>query len=156
MGTEYKAVHEIVNDHRPATVLQADRSMPDVLMLGFKSLTWLNGIGVLLVVLCGLGILPTEVPSYLLRMPLVAFLCGLALAGLGLLWVYMAQASLFMRSNGRRRYHWIPVMFVLGSYCFSMAAFAAGCWLLVGMGSLVIDGWSMGFGGIQHFDWFQG
>ena len=121
--------------------------MPEVLMLGFRFLAWINGMGVLLVVLCALGIVPTEVPSYFLRMPLIAFLCGLALAGLGLLWVYMAQASLAVRSQGgRRRHHWVPVVCVLGSYCVSMVMFAVGCWLLVGMGSLAIDDWSFDLG----------
>lgn len=146
MGNEYKAVHEMLNeDQRPVRVA-VDRTMPEVLMLGFRFLAWLNGMGVLLVVLCALGIVPTEVPSYFLRMPLIAFLCGLALAGLGLLWVYMAQASLGLRPSGRRRHHWVPVLCVLGSYCVSMAVFAAGCWLLVGMGSLVMDDWSHDFG----------
>ncbi|MDX3895792.1 MAG: hypothetical protein QHC66_13830 [Pusillimonas sp.] len=141
MGTEYKAVHEMLNeDHRPQAV---DRTLPDVLTLGFRFLAWINGVGVLLVVLCALGIVPTEVPAYFLRMPLLAFLCGLALAGLGLLWVYMAQASLGLRArDGRRRPHWIPVLCVLGSYCVSMVTFAVGCWLLVGMGSLANDDWS--------------
>ncbi|WP_397473047.1 hypothetical protein [Pusillimonas sp.] len=120
--------------------------MPQVLMLGFKFLAWLNGMGVLLIVLCALSVIPTEVPSYLLRMPLVAFLCGLALAGLGLLWVYMVQASLVLRPRGRRRHHWIPVICVLACYCASMVIFAVGCWLLVSMGSLVSDGWSHNFG----------
>lgn len=146
MGTEYKAVHEMLNeDHRPAAV---DRTMPDVLMLGFRFLAWINGLGVMLVVLCALGIVSTEVPAYFLRMPLVAFLCGLALAGLGLLWVYMAQLSLGAFRNGRRRYHWVPVLCVLGSYCVSMVMFAVGCWLLVGMGSLANDDWSYEDGGL--------
>jgi len=141
MGTEYKAVHEMLNeDHRPTTV---ERTSSDVLTLGFKFLAWINGVGVLLVVLCALAILPIEVPAYLLRMPLVAFLCGLALAGLGLLWVYMVQASLGSRiRNGQRRPHWVPVLCVLASYCVSMVMFAAGCWLLLGMGSLANDDWS--------------
>lgn len=146
MGNEYKAVHEIVADAPVPVGMPADRSMPQVLMLGFKFLAWLNGMGVLLIVLCALSVIPTEVPSYLLRMPLIAFLCGLALAGLGLLWVYMVQASLILRSPGRRRHHWIPVVCVLGCYCASMVIFAVGCWLLVSMGSLVSDGWSHNFG----------
>src|SRR5690606_24384086 len=151
MGTEYKAVHEMLNeDHAPAAV---DRALPDVLMLGFRFLAWINGAGVMLVVLCALGVLPTEVPAYFLRMPLLAFLCGLALAGLGLLWVYMAQASLGLRRrDGRRRPHWIPVLCALASYCVSMVMFAVGCWLLVGMGSLANDDWSYddsGLGGLS-------
>ena len=146
MGNEYKAVHEILNDERRPVAAGVDRVMPEVLMLGFRFLAWINGMGVLLVVLCALGIVPTEVPSYFLRMPLIAFLCGLALAGLGLLWVYMAQASLGMRSAGRRRYHWVPVLCVLGSYCVSMVMFAVGCWLMVGMGSIAIDDSSFGLG----------
>ena len=151
MGNEYKAIHEIVNDAPALPSAPVDRSMPQVLMLGFRFLAWLNGMGVLLIVLCALGILPTEVPSYLLRMPLVAFLCGLALGGLGLLWVYMVQASLVLRPRGRRRHHWVPVICVLGSYCISMVMFAVGCWLLVSMGSLVSDGWSHGFGSNGFF-----
>lgn len=146
MGNEYKAVHEIVNDAAPPAAVPADKSMPQVLMLGFRFLAWLNGVGVLLIVLCSVGVIPAEVPPYLLRMPLVAFLSGLALGGLGLLWVYMVQASLAMRPQGRRRHHWIPVVCVLGSYCASMAMFAVGCWLIVSMGSLVSDDWSRTFG----------
>ncbi len=136
-------------DHRPPTV---ERTPSCVLTLGFKFLAWINGVGVLLVVLCALAILPVEVPAYLLRMPLVAFLCGLALAGLGLLWVYMAQASLGSSRvrNGQRRPHWVPVLCVLASYCVSMVMFAAGCWLLLGMGSLANDDWS------YEYDSFDG
>lgn len=147
MGNEYKAVHEMLGEEpRPAT---EERAMPVILMLGFKFLAWVNGLGVMLVVLCALGIVPTEVPAYFLKMPLVAFLSGMALAGLGLLWLYMAHASQGMRQlSARRRYHWLPVFCMLASYCVSMVMFAVGCWLLLGLGSLANDKWDFGgYGG---------
>ena len=147
MGNEYKAVHEMLNDKPRSIVVRPDHVMPEVLMLGFRFLAWINGLAVMLVVLCALGILPTEVPSYYLRMPLLAFLSGLALAGLGLLWVYMAQASLGVAHAGsRRRYHWLPVICVLACYCVSLVMFSAGCWLLVNIGSLALDDWGVDFG----------
>src|SRR5690606_8698073 len=146
MGNEYKAVHEIIDEPGSSTAVRGDTSMPQVLMLGFRYLAWLNGVGVRLVALSALGVIPTEVPSYLLRLPLIAFLCGLALTGLGLLWVYMVQASLLLRAPARRRHHWLPVICVLGCYCASMAVFIVGCWILVGMGGLATDGWTHDFG----------
>ncbi|HLU19434.1 MAG TPA: hypothetical protein VKZ66_05700 [Pusillimonas sp.] len=146
MGNEYKAVHEIIDEPGSSTAVRGDTSMPQVLMLGFRYLAWLNGVGVLLIALSALGVIPTEVPSYLLRLPLIAFLCGLALTGLGLLWVYMVQASLLLRAPARRRHHWLPVICVLGCYCASMAVFIVGCWILVGMGGLATDGWTHDFG----------
>src|SRR5690606_22761553 len=113
---------------------------------GFRYLAWLNGVGVLLIALSALGVIPTEVPSYLLRLPLIAFLCGLALTGLGVLWVYMVQASRLLRAPARRRHHWLPAIRVLGCYCASMAVFIVGCWILVGMGGLATDGWTHDFG----------
>lgn len=147
MGNEYKAVHEMLSEDQRST--SEYRFMPAILTLGFKFLAWINSLGVLLVVLCALGVVPTEVPAFFLKMPLLAFLCGMALAGLGLLWLYMAHASLGMRSqSARRRYHWLPVFCVLASYCVSMVMFAVGCWLLLGLGSLATDNWDFsGYGG---------
>jgi len=117
--------------------------LPALLAMGFRFMAWVNGLGVLLAVLCALGILPTDLPPQLLKLPLAAFLCGLALAGLGLAWACAAQASHQARlaPGGRRhRLHWLPTFCSLAAYGLAMAMFVAGCWFLVNLAALVYQG----------------
>ena len=98
--------------------------------LGFKSLAWLNGIGIGVVLASSAGVLPLELATVWLRFPLAVFLGGLALALLGLLWSFPLMNSLDARLvTGRRSpLHWIPLACTLLAYILSLAAFAAGCW----------------------------
>lgn len=109
------------------------RPMTSILMLGFKYLAWLNGLGLLLVMLCALGLISTEFSPEWLRFPLLAFSSGVLLCGLSLLWAYLAQVSLFNQSVAgyARRTHWVPLTCMIIGYCLSLAAFLVGCWLIV-------------------------
>lgn len=109
------------------------RPMSSILMLGFKYLAWLNGLGLLLVLLCALGVISTDFSPEWLRFPLLAFSSGVLLCGLGLLWAYLAQVSLFNQSMAgyARRTHWIPLTCMVIAYCLSLAACLIGCWLVV-------------------------
>src|SRR5690606_18573747 len=100
-------------------------------VLGFKFLAWLNGLGVLLVLSCSIGLVEFGLAPQWLRLPLAAFLAGLALCALGLLWSYPAQSSLLDQvSSGRlvRRMHWLPLFCTILAYSLSLIAFALGCW----------------------------
>ncbi|RTZ41110.1 hypothetical protein EKL30_15620 [Candidimonas sp. SYP-B2681] len=109
------------------------------LALGFKFLAWINGIGVVAILAFGVGIVPIDLAPPWLRVPLAAFLGGLVLAALGLLWSYSVQASLFNQSlaGRRRRTHWIPMFFTILAYSFSLLAFVCGCWFTLNLASMV-------------------
>src|SRR5690606_16678162 len=98
--------------------------------LGFKFLAWINGLGVMLIVFCALGIIETSVELQWLRWPLAADLGGMTLAALGLLWTYPALSSLLNQAvaNRSRRAHWVPVLLIMLAYGASMMAFVIGCW----------------------------
>lgn len=104
-----------------------------ILMLGFKHLVWLNSLGLLLVLLCALGIIPTDFSPEWLRLPMLAFSCGMLFCGLGLIWAYLLQASLFNQAMAGyvRRTHWVPLFCTVIAYCLSLLAFLAGCWLVM-------------------------
>jgi len=102
-------------------------------VLGFKFLAWLNGLGVLLVLFCSIGVVEFGLAPQWLRLPLAAFLAGLALCALGLLWSYPTQSSLLNQvASGRlvRRTHWLPMFCTLLAYSLSFIAFALGCWFV--------------------------
>ncbi len=121
---------------------QSLQALSRPLILAFKFLAWMNGLGLLLVAFCAFGIVAADIPPYLLRFPLAAFLGGLILAGLGLLWAYLEQLNLYARLVGgqRRKTHWVPLFCVIVSYLFSMLACAGGIWFLVNLAALVYQG----------------
>lgn len=125
-----------VNNAGRAYVYQ---SLTATFSLGFKFLAWLNCLGVLLVVLCALGLAPVALTPYLLRLPLAAFVCGVAFCGLGLLWSFLVQSSLIRQLvlGEPRRTHWVPMFCVLLAYSLSLLAFIVGCWFLVNLAGLV-------------------
>lgn len=125
-----------VNQAGPASAYQA---LTTVSMLGFKFLAWVNGIGALLIVVCSIGIIQTDLSPYLLRLPLAAFIAGLALCGLGLLWSYLVQTSLFSQllAGRARRTHWVPMFCALVAYSLSIGAFMMGCWFTVNLAAIV-------------------
>jgi hypothetical protein len=110
--------------------LHALRTLAGGLVLGFKFLAWTNGLGVLLLLCSSLGIVQIDLDLQWLRFPLAAFLAGLALSALGLLWSYPVQSSLLHQLlTGRpRRTHWLPLFCTLVAYSLSLLAFIAGCW----------------------------
>ncbi len=110
--------------------------------LGFKFLAWINCLGVSLVVLCALGLFPVALTPYLLRLPLIAFACGIAFCGLGLMWSYLVQGSLIgqLVLGEVRRTHWVPMFCVLIAYGLSLLAFIVGCWFLVNLAGAVYQG----------------
>lgn len=107
------------------------------MVTGFKFLAWINGLGILAVMACTVDIIQIDLDSSWLRMPLLAFLAGLALCALGLLWTYPTQASLLAQAYAERarRGHWIPVFCVMVSYSLSLLAFVVGCWFFQGIAS---------------------
>jgi hypothetical protein len=111
-------------------------SLSAAFTLGFKFLAWINGLGVLLLVFCSLGVLETAIDPPWLRWPLAAYLAGLTLAALGLLWTYPALTSLLGQAvSGRtRRTHWIPVFCIMLAYGLSMMAFVVACWFTFSVG----------------------
>ncbi|HEY9459615.1 MAG TPA: hypothetical protein VIR04_02310 [Paralcaligenes sp.] len=107
--------------------------------LGFKFLAWINGVGALLIVACSIGVVQVDLSPYLLRLPLASFMAGLALCGLGLLWSYLVQSSLFNQLlEGRaRRTHWVPMFCAMIAYSLSMAAFVMGCWFTLNLAAAI-------------------
>lgn len=108
------------------------------LALGFKFLAWINSLGVVVILFFGLGIIQADLAPQWLRLPLAAFLAGLVLSALGLLWTYPAHASLINQLvSGRvRRTHWIPLSCTIIAYTLSLLAFVGGCWITLGLGHL--------------------
>ncbi len=108
------------------------------LALGFKFLAWINSLGVVVILFFGLGIIQVDLAPHWLRLPLAAFLAGLVLSALGLLWTYPAQASLLNQlvSGRARRTHWLPLSCTIIAYTLSLLAFVAGCWITLGLGHL--------------------
>jgi hypothetical protein len=121
--------------------------------LGFKFLVWLNGLGVLLVLGCAMGIVSTELEPQWLRMPLAVFLAGLVLSGLGLLWSYLVQASLFRQVIGGhlRRTHWIPLFCAMVAYSLSLAAFVVACWITLALSGMAYQGANAGSADEENF-----
>jgi hypothetical protein len=113
----------------------ANGALTASLSLGFRFLAWLNGLGVLLILVCATGMVQTDLVAGWLRLPMAAFLAGLVLCGLGLLWSYLVLASLFaqMVRGQTRRTHWIPLFCAMVAYSLSMVAFVAGCWFTLGL-----------------------
>lgn len=87
------------------------QSLTSTLTLGFKFFAWINGLGVIATLSVGMGVITTDLAPQWLRLPLAAFLGGLTLAALGLLWSYPTQASLLNQliAGRTRRTHWIPL-----------------------------------------------
>jgi hypothetical protein len=110
--------------------LHALRTLAGGLVLGFKFLAWTNGLGVLLLLCCSMGIVQADLDPQWLRFPLAAFLAGLALGALGLLWSYPVQSSLLnqLLTGKARRSHWLPLFCTLVAYSLSLLAFIAGSW----------------------------
>lgn len=117
----------------------AYQALTSVFMLGFKFLVWINGLGVLLVIFCALGLIQTDLTPFMLRLPLALFMAGLAFCGLGLLWSYLVQTSLFSQliSGRPRRTHWLPMFFALIAYSLGMLAFVLGCWFTLNLTAIV-------------------
>lgn len=108
----------------------AYKALAGVFAQGFRFLVAINGIGVALTLLAAVGAIQTNLAPQLFRMPLAAFLGGLALCGVGLLWVFLVQASLFgqLADGHRRRTHWVPMVCALLAYGLSLLVFVVGCW----------------------------
>ncbi|NYT83440.1 hypothetical protein H0A70_18320 [Alcaligenaceae bacterium] len=123
-------------DNNQYTRFRALDSLSATFSLGFKFLAWINGLGVLLLVFCSLGIFESAIELQWLRWPLAAYLAGLTLAALGLLWTYPALASLLGQAvSGRvRRTHWLPMFCIMLAYGLSMMAFVAACWFTFSVG----------------------
>jgi hypothetical protein len=122
-----------------AGLSSAIQVLATTLGLGFKFLAWVNGLALLLLMACAVGIIDVDLGAPWLRLPITLFLAGLALATLGLLWSYPVQASLLNQlAEGRpRRGHWIPLICVMTAYGLSLLAFVIACWLTLGMASFM-------------------
>jgi hypothetical protein len=129
---------DIMNNNQ-AGLSSAIQVLAGTLGLGFKFLAWVNGLALLLLMACAIGIIDVDLATPWLRLPVTIFLAGLALAMLGLLWSYPVQASLLNQlAEGRpRRGHWIPLICAMTAYGLSLVAFVAACWLTLGMASFV-------------------
>ncbi|PLC49430.1 hypothetical protein CR159_12555 [Pollutimonas subterranea] len=108
------------------------------LALGFKFLAWINGMGVVVILAFGLDIIQVDLAPQWLRLPMAAFLAGMVLSALGLLWTYPALASLLNQlvSGRARRTHWLPLSCTMIAYALSLFAFVCGCWITLGLGHL--------------------
>ncbi len=127
-----------MNDYS-ADAGRSGRATSSALLVGFRFLAWLNGLALASVLACAMGVIETELPVQYLKLPVAAFLSGLALAGLGLLWAFIVQVNLDRPLNEarRKRAHWLPLFCTVLAYSLSMAAFAVGCWFLVNLGAYV-------------------
>lgn len=99
---------------------------------------WFNGLGVALLFSVALGLLPSALSPYWLRLPLALFLAGMMLALMGLFWAGMLRLTVARQqtSGYARRTYWIPALFAIISYFFALIAFAAACWAFLGVASL--------------------
>lgn len=95
-------------------------------------------MGIVVILSLGIGLVQIELAPQWLRLPLAAFLGGLTLSALGLLWAYPVQASLLNQLIvGRsRRTHWIPLCCTMVAYCLALLAFVFGCWATLGLASV--------------------
>lgn len=109
-----------------------------LLVLGFKLVTGLNALGLVLVFGLALDLMPLSLQAFWLRLPMALFLAGLALGAVGLLWSGLAQAAIQEQTRGGqlRRLHWVPALLAIASHALALLAFAAGCWALLGLTSL--------------------
>lgn len=116
----------------------AYHALATVFAQGFRFLAWINGLGVLCSLGAAVGILGTNVSPGLFRIPLAAYIAGLALCGVGLLWSYLVQTLLFSQLvEGRhRRSHWVPLACTLLAYGLSLVMFVAGCWVMLHLAEL--------------------
>jgi hypothetical protein len=126
----------------PIGPIPAVQALASSLALGFKFLAWVNGLGVAAMLLFSVGIVPMDLAPQWLRMPMAAFLGGMALCALGLLWSYPVQASLLNQliSGRARKTHWVPLLLAMLAYSFSLLAFIVGCWFTLGLASIVYQG----------------
>ncbi|NYT77925.1 hypothetical protein H0A71_13045 [Alcaligenaceae bacterium] len=117
-------------DNSPSNLVSV-QALGRTLTLGFKFVAWLNGLGLLLTIMLSMGV-TMEVSAVWYRLPLAAYLSGLALAGLGLLWSCPAQTSLLyqLSRSYKTRGHWVPLFCTLLAYALSMIVFVMGCWAL--------------------------
>lgn len=129
---------DIMNNNQ-AGLSSAIHVLAATLGLGFKFLAWINGLALLLLMACAMGIIDVDLAAHWMRLPVTIFLAGLALATLGLLWSYPVQASLLNQlAEGRpRRGHWIPLICAMTAYGLSLLAFVLGCWLTLGLAGFV-------------------
>ncbi len=95
-------------------------------------LGWLNAIGALVEVAFSLGVLGADVAPPDLGLPLAVFLVGVVACGAAMLCWGLAQAGMSAARPPRRCMAaavWLGAL----AYIVSLAAFAAGCWLSVGV-----------------------
>lgn len=126
------------SQNRHAGKGHAYKALTGVFAQGFRFLAAINGLGVALTLFAAMGTIPTNLAPQLFRMPLAAFLGGLALCGVGLLWGFLAQASLFgqLIEGRRKRTHWVPLACALLAYGLSLLVFVVGCWFTLGLANL--------------------
>ena len=100
----------------------------------FRFLGWLNGGAALILVGFTLGILGPDIAAPDLQIPLLFFLAGLVMAGLGVAFAYLAQVSLLRQGyNGHlTRGHWPAQLLALVCHLASMLAFCGACWFAAG------------------------
>ena len=95
-------------------------------------LGWLNAIGALVEVAFSLGVLGADVAPPDLGLPLAVFLVGVVACGAAMLCWGLAQAGI-SAARPPRRCMAVAVWLGALAYIVSLAAFAAGCWLSVGV-----------------------
>ena len=95
-------------------------------------LGWLNAIGALVEVAFSLGVLGADVAPPDLGLPLAVFLVGVVACGAAMLCWGLAQAGM-SAARPPRRCMAVAVWLGALAYIVSLAAFAAGCWLSVGV-----------------------
>ncbi|AVJ27059.1 hypothetical protein [Achromobacter spanius] len=117
-----------------AQQLRANGTSFALLAGAFRFLGWLNGGAALVLVGFSLGIVGSDIAAPDLQIPLLLFLAGLVLAGLGVAFAYLAQVSLLRQGyNGHlTRGHWPAQLLALLCYVASMLAFCGACWFSVG------------------------
>jgi hypothetical protein len=111
----------------------AYHALATVFAQGFRFLATINGLGALFTLCAAVGVVDTNLAPSLYRVPLAAFIAGMALCGVGLLWSYLVQTLLFgqLVEGHPRRTHWVPFVCVLLAYGLSLVMFVAGCWYML-------------------------
>lgn len=117
-----------------AQQLRANGTSFALLAGAFRFLGWLNGGAALILVGFTLGIVGPDIAAPDLQIPLLFFLAGLVLAGLGVAFAYLAQVSLLRQgySGHLTRGHWPAQLLALICFVASMLAFCAACWFAAG------------------------
>ncbi|AUT47148.1 hypothetical protein [Achromobacter sp. AONIH1] len=116
----------------------------------FRLLAWINGGAALVLVFFMLGVIGSDVAAPDLQAPLALYLAGFLGACGGLLFGWLAQASLLRQGDTLRpgRRHWPAQALAVLFYVVSALCFCAACWLAAGSAATADASVTTGYTGV--------